>query len=71
VSPEHSASGAQAVQDVASAILSAAGKAMTLHGDDPNGHAILGAALAMAICKIDKEIDPGFKQRLVELLKRS
>jgi len=71
VSPEHFASGAQAVQDVASAMLSAAGKAMALHGNDPNGHAIVGAAFAMAICKIDEQIDPGFKRHLVELLSRT
>jgi hypothetical protein len=71
VSPEHLASGAQAVQDVASAMLSAAGKAMTLHGNDPNGQAIVGAAFAMAISKIDEQIDPGFKRHLVELLSRT
>ncbi len=44
---------------------------MALHGNDPNGAAIVGAAFAMAICKIDEAIDPGFKRRLIILLKPS
>lgn len=60
--------GAQAVQDVCTEMLEAAGAAMTRHGPDPNSAAILGAAFAMAADKITNNIDPNFKRRLVILL---
>lgn len=67
-SEAHVLSGAQAAQDVCAAMLEAAGAVMTLHGDDPNGTAILGAGIAMVVEKIDTRIDPGFKRKLLKLL---
>lgn len=62
---EQHMSAAQAVQDVSSAILKAAGECMTLHGPDPNSPAILAAAFVMAIRNITEHIDPGFQRRLM------
>jgi hypothetical protein len=61
-------SGAQAVQDIASALLKAAGEVMKVHGNDPNSLAIVSAGFAMAIKEIDKNIDPAFARCLVAQL---
>jgi hypothetical protein len=61
-------SGAQAVQDVASALLRAAGEVMTVHGNDPNSLAIVSAGFAMAVIEIEKNIDPAFRKCLVAQL---
>lgn len=61
-------SGAQATQDIASALLKAAGDVMTLHGNDPNSLAIVSAGFVMAIKAIDREIDPHFKNALLAQL---
>jgi hypothetical protein len=61
-------SGAQAVQDVASALLRAAGEVMTVHGNDPNSLAIVSAGFAMAITEIEKNIDPSFRKVVVAQL---
>lgn len=63
--------GCQAVSDVATGILQAAGEALTRHGPDPNSPAILGAGFCMAIDKITSEIDPGFRRRLLSQLSSS
>lgn len=56
---------AEAVQEVARGMLKAAGAAMTRHGPDPNSPAILGAAFCFAIDKINRDIDPSFRRRLL------
>lgn len=56
---------AQAVQDVASGMIAAAGEAMSRHGNDPNSVVILGAAFCIAVEKITTSIDPQFKRRLL------
>ncbi len=63
--------GAQAVQDISSAMFKAAGECLTLHGPDPHSGAILGAAFCMTIDKITTEIDPTFKRRMLEQLSRA
>ncbi len=61
-------SAAQATQDIASAILSAAGVALRIHGNDPNSLAILSAGFCMAIQNIEKKIDPDFRRHLLTQL---
>ena len=61
-------SGAQAVQDVASSLLRAAGEVMRVHGNDPNSLAIVSAGFAMAIQQIEKSIDPAFRLALLAQL---
>lgn len=56
---------AQAVQDIASAMLKAAGDCLTLHGNDPNNGAILGAAFCMVVEKVTEHIDPNFKRHVL------
>lgn len=70
-SEAHIKSGAQAVQDIAGAMLKAAGGCLTLHGPDPASPAILSAAFVMTIDGITKNIDPTFKARLLIQLSQS
>ena len=49
--------GVEAMQEMASAILTAAGVTMQRHGNDPNGRAIIAAGFAMALQMIGKSID--------------
>ena len=53
----HAAAMADATQEIASAVLNAAGAAMERHGNDPNGSAIVAAGFAMALRSIGN-IDP-------------
>jgi hypothetical protein len=46
-----------AIQEVASEILKAAGSVMLRHGDDPEGSIILAAGFAMALNAIGTKID--------------
>lgn len=65
-------SGAQAVQDMGSALLRAAGEVMLVHGNDPNSLAIVSAGFVMAIREIEKNIDPHFRRVVaVQLADRS
>lgn len=61
---------AEATQEVASSLLKAAGAAMTRHGPDPNGGAIVAAGFAMALDRIGKEIDPKVPAVVREMLGR-
>ena len=60
--------GAEAVQEISSAILKAAGSAMQRHGNDPNGGAIVAAGFAMALRAIGKNIDPKIPAIVKEML---
>ena len=60
--------GAEAVQEIASVLLKAAGAAMQRHGNDPNGGAILAAGFAMALNNIGKHIDPRVPQTVKDML---
>jgi hypothetical protein len=60
---------AEAVQEVSSEILKAAGAAMGRHGDDPNGGAIVAAGFAMALKAIGKHIDCKIPAVVREMLK--
>jgi len=60
--------GAEAVQEISSAILKAAGAAMQRHGYDPNGAAIVAAGFAMALRAIGKNIDPKIPAIVKEML---
>lgn len=60
--------GAEAVQGISSALVSAAGETMQRHGDDPNGMAIVAAGFAMAINSINRELDPKFARTVVALV---
>jgi len=48
---------AEATQEVASAILKAAGEAMQRHGDDPHSVVIVAAGFAMALQRIGERVD--------------
>lgn len=60
---------AQATNDVCAAVLSAAGDAMKVHGDDPEGSAIVAAGFAMALQSIGKHIDKRVPVIVHEMLK--
>jgi hypothetical protein len=60
--------GAEAVQEMSSVILLAAGATMKRHGDDPNGGAIVAAGFAMALHAIGKNIDPKIPATVKEML---
>lgn len=51
------AAGAEAVDEICSSVLKAAGEAMKRHGNDPNGGAIVAAGFAMALIRIGEKID--------------
>jgi hypothetical protein len=59
---------AEATQEVAAAVLQAAGDAMKRHGSDPNGGAIVAAGFAMALQAIGRNIDPLVPLTVRELL---
>lgn len=61
-------SSAQAVHDLAAALISAAGEVMKLHGNDSDSDAIVAAAFCSAIEQIEQKIDPTFKARVVTQL---
>lgn len=59
----------EAVQEVTTAMLLAAGNALMRHGNDPMAEVILGAAIAMFIQKVDGTLlASGFKKRMLALL---
>lgn len=60
--------GAETVQQIASAILRAAGEVMTSHGNDPNGTVIIAAGFAMAIRTMGENIDPKIPRIIAEIL---
>lgn len=59
---------AQATQDVASAILIAAGDAMKRHGNDQQGPIIVAAGFAMALKEIGVKIDANIPRAVREML---
>lgn len=61
---------AEATQEVAAAILKAAGEVMKRHGDDPNGVVIIAAGFAMALQSIGKNIDSRCPAIVAEMLGR-
>jgi hypothetical protein len=60
----------EAVFEIQAALFKASGDALMRHGDDPHSEAILAAAIAMYIGRIDELLRPGFRRRLIELLSR-
>jgi hypothetical protein len=60
---------AEAAEDVAVAMMRAAGEAMTRHGDDPSGVEILASGFALAIGKIADVIDPRVRVIVATMLK--
>jgi len=62
---------AEATQEIASAVLTAAGDVMTRHGNDPYSVAIIAAGFAMAIRQMGKDIDPIIPRIVLEMLKES
>jgi hypothetical protein len=59
---------AQSSDDVAAAVLHAMGDVMKLHGNDPEGIAIVAAGLGLAIRRIDEHLYPGFEANLIKLM---
>lgn len=60
----------EAAQEVASAIIFAAGEVMRRHGDDPESIAILAAGFCLAIDGIAESINPTFKVILCRMIVR-
>lgn len=60
---------AEAVMEVASALLTAAGSVMKRHGNDPYAGAVLSAGIALALNQIGSQIDPKIPATVRELLK--
>lgn len=58
----------QAINDLAGALLQAAGQVMKLHGPDPQGGVILSAGFSMALRKIGDGIDPTVPTVVREML---
>lgn len=67
-SPEMFRAGAEAVEEITKSMLMAAGEALMRHGNDPASEAILAAAVAMFVDKIDTTISVGFKRKMIMLL---
>lgn len=59
---------AEATQEVASAVLKAAGETMARHGNDPHSGVIVAAGFTMALRAIGKNIDPKVPLVVVEML---
>jgi hypothetical protein len=57
-----------AVEEVAKAIIAAAGHVLATHGDDPCSPVILAAGFALATDKITEAVDPRFKTALRHLI---
>ena len=60
--------GIECVQEMASALLAAAGQTMSRHGNDPDSRAILAAGFVAAIYVIGKNIDPRMPAVVCEML---
>lgn len=58
----------EAVQEVASVILKAAGLAMIRHGADPRGSAIVTTDFVMAVLSMGKHIDPAIPTIICTML---
>jgi hypothetical protein len=58
----------EATQEVAAAIIKAAGTMMARHGNDPTGAVIVAAGFAMALNAIGKEIDPNIPRIVRKML---
>lgn len=61
---------AEAVQELAAALLKTAGEVMTRHGDDPMGEVIVAAGFGMALDRIGEHIAPNIPRIVRELLAR-
>lgn len=61
---------AEAIRDITSEMLRAAGESLFRHGDDPEAYALLTSATVTFIKEIDKDLLPGFQAALVRLLQR-
>ena len=59
---------AQAVKDVASAILAAAGEALARHGADPQSDVILIGAFVITVRSLTTKVIPDLRQVLIKLL---
>lgn len=59
----------EAVQEVIADMLLAAGNALLRHGNDPKAHVILSVATEGFIDQVDKNIMPGFKGAMAEILR--
>lgn len=57
----------EGVDEVARAMMVAAGEALMRHGEDPLSEAILGAAVLMFVDTCDG-LRPGFKGRMIKIL---
>jgi len=57
-----------AVSKIAGAMLKAAGAEMERHSANPDALAMLLAAVKLCIVGIDRDIDPGFRGKVIEML---
>lgn len=62
---EFELSAAQAVDDLTIALVRAAADVLKVHGNDPNSGVIIAAGFCRAIEKIDQQIDPTFRTRVL------
>lgn len=60
----------EAICEIQAAMFKAAGGAFQRHGNDPHGLVVMLAATAMFVNKIDEHINPGFRGKVIEVLKR-
>lgn len=66
---EMTAGRVEAVQEITTALFKAAGAELIRHGNDPQAEMILGTAVAMFVERTDERVSPGFKRRLIALLR--
>lgn len=59
-----------AVDNVATAIVSGVSKAMTTHGDDPDALPIIVLGFETAIREIERGINPAFRLALIDRLRQ-
>lgn len=59
---------AEAIVEISSDLLKAAGTALARHGNDPHSEVVLCAAVAMFVSRIDEHLLPGFQSKMAAML---
>lgn len=60
----------EAIIEITSEMFTAAGTALLRHGDDPQARQVLLAATTMFVDEIEKSVIPGFRQGMIEMLRK-
>lgn len=58
----------QAIRELVADMMEAAGRALARHGNDPQGLVILTGAVEGFIDDVDRNVLPGFRAAMIEIL---